>query len=161
VNPPLHQIVLWLFVLNLGIAFGAGCYETRVTVPQWFQPANLGTPQWNPRAARAANVGLRFWAYVTTGPLTLLTFASLLLVSNAPFEARGAWWLAIAATLLDRVMTFAYFVPTMIALTRDDTQNAMQTARASRWVNLGSIRLTATLVAWIAALVALVNTRGA
>jgi hypothetical protein len=37
----------------------------------------------------------------------------------------------------------------------------MQTARASRWVNLGSIRLTATLVAWIAALVALVNTRGA
>lgn len=27
------EIVLWLFVINLGVAFGAGCYEARVVVP--------------------------------------------------------------------------------------------------------------------------------
>jgi hypothetical protein len=28
-------IVLWLFVINLGIAFGAGLYESRIVVPSW------------------------------------------------------------------------------------------------------------------------------
>jgi hypothetical protein len=28
------EIVLWLFVINLGIAFGAGLYEARVVIPQ-------------------------------------------------------------------------------------------------------------------------------
>lgn len=39
--------VLWLFILNLGIAFGAGLYESRIAVPQWLS----GTPEagyrWN------------------------------------------------------------------------------------------------------------------
>jgi hypothetical protein len=29
------EIVLWLFVIDLGIAFGAGIYEARVVIPQW------------------------------------------------------------------------------------------------------------------------------
>jgi hypothetical protein len=29
------QVLLWLFVINLGIAFGAGIYESRVVVPRW------------------------------------------------------------------------------------------------------------------------------
>ena len=29
------EVLLWLFVINLGIAFGAGLYESRITVPQW------------------------------------------------------------------------------------------------------------------------------
>lgn len=27
--------MLWLFVINLGIAVGAGLYESRIAVPQW------------------------------------------------------------------------------------------------------------------------------
>lgn len=65
--------VLWLLVINLGIAFGAGLYESRITVPQWLSFAPGSGYRWNPAAAAAANVGLRFWAYVTTVPLTLLT----------------------------------------------------------------------------------------
>ena len=30
------DILLWLFVINHGIAFGAGLYEQRVVLPQWF-----------------------------------------------------------------------------------------------------------------------------
>lgn len=29
------RTLLWLFVINLGIAFGAGFYEARIVFPQW------------------------------------------------------------------------------------------------------------------------------
>ena len=29
------EIVLWLFVINLGVAFGAELYEAGVVIPQW------------------------------------------------------------------------------------------------------------------------------
>ena len=76
-------LVLWLFVINLGIAFGAGLYESRIVVPQWLSPSPESGYRWNAAAARQANTGLRFWVYVTTVPLTLLTFASL----------AAAWWM--------------------------------------------------------------------
>lgn len=30
------EILLWLYVINLGITFGAGLFETRIILPQWF-----------------------------------------------------------------------------------------------------------------------------
>ena len=30
------EALLWLFIMNLGIAFGAGLYEQRIILPQWF-----------------------------------------------------------------------------------------------------------------------------
>ena len=76
------EVLLWLFVINLGIAFGAGLYESRIVVPQWLSFSRETGYRWNAEAARSADVGLRFWVYVTTLPLTLLTFASLIV----------AWW---------------------------------------------------------------------
>ena len=35
------RIVLWLFVIDLGIAFGAGLYEGRIVVPQWLSSAGV------------------------------------------------------------------------------------------------------------------------
>jgi hypothetical protein len=37
------EIGLWLFVINLGVAFGAGIYESRVVIPQWvrYSPARM------------------------------------------------------------------------------------------------------------------------
>jgi hypothetical protein len=32
--------MLGLFVLNLGIAFGAGCYEARIAFLQWFSDSS-------------------------------------------------------------------------------------------------------------------------
>ena len=48
------QVLLWLFVINLGIAFGAGVYESRVVIPQW---ENTPPQTW-------LNTGLEFWVYV-------------------------------------------------------------------------------------------------
>jgi hypothetical protein len=87
----LTTIVLWLFVINLGTSFGAGVFESRIVVPQWFITTPDGGIRWNAEAARHADVGLRFWVYVTTVPLTLLTIASLIMLWWAPPPIRG-WW---------------------------------------------------------------------
>jgi hypothetical protein len=149
-------IILWLFVITLGIAFGAGLYESRIAVPLWLRGSRESGYRWDAAAARDANVGLRFWAYVTTGPLTLLTLASLFAAWRAPEPVRHAWLIATAAALLERVMTFAYFVPTMITLMREGAlSESAAVAKARQWVALCVVRHAATLVAWLAALMAL------
>jgi hypothetical protein len=151
----LLQVILWLFVVNLGIAFGAGLYESRIMVPQWLVSTASGY-EWNGAAARAANTGLRFWVYVTTIPLTVLTLASLLACFWTEAPVRG-WWLgATAAALVDRSMTFGYFIPSMIRLMQDEgLSRPKAVSTALQWVRLGYIRHAATLAAWLAALKAL------
>jgi hypothetical protein len=139
--------VLWLFVINLGIAFGAGLYEHRIVVSRWITAG----PHWNADAARQDDTGRRFWAFVTTGPLTLLTIANLIAGWNCTSPAR-AWWVAAAIiALADRVLTFAYFIPTMIGLLRasDSPQSA---ATAVRWHGVNYFRHALVLAAWLAAL---------
>ena len=149
-------IVLWLFVITLGIAFGAGVYESRITVPQWLRGSPESAYRWDAAAARDANVGLRFWAYVTTGPLTLLTLASVFAAWRAPEPVRQWWLMATAAALVERITTFAYFVPTMIMLMREGAlSDAAAVARARRWATLNMVRHAMTLIAWLAALKAL------
>ena len=74
--------LLWLFVLNQGIAVGAGLYEQRLVLPLWFVPSPVG-PRVDTDAMRRIDSGRRFWAFVTTGPLTLLTLVGLFAVGSA------------------------------------------------------------------------------
>jgi hypothetical protein len=147
---------VWLFVISLGIAFGAGLYESRIVVPQWISFSPQSGVVWNAEAARQANTGLRFWVYVTTVPLTLLTLASLVSFRWLHGPARN-WWLAAAvAALVDRTMTFGYFIPTMLNLMHNATlPESEAVATALQWVRLGHVRHAATLAAWLASLRAL------
>src|SRR4029453_13386723 len=104
----MSALLLSLFIINLGIALGAGMYESRIVVPQWLNRSSDGGTQWNAAAAVAANVGLRFWVYVTTVPLTLLTFANLFAALQAVGPARNWWLVAVVAAALDRASTFGY-----------------------------------------------------
>lgn len=143
-------ILLWLFVLNLGVAFGAGLYEHRIVVPNWISSDGSGA-HWNAEAARRDNTGLRFWAYVTTGPLTLLTLANLFAAWKAPGAARG-WWLAAAlAVLADRILTFSYFIPTMVGL-MSAADSPGSVAIATRWASLNYVRHALGLAGWLSAL---------
>jgi hypothetical protein len=144
-------IALWLFVINLGIAFGAGLYEHRIVVSRWITFSAEGGRHWNAEAARQDDTGRRFWAFVSTIPLTLLTLANLFLAWRSAEAVRG-WWLAAAvAALAERVFTFSYFIPTMVGLMRapDSPESA---ATATRWANLNYLRHAIVLVAWLAAL---------
>ena len=147
----LSTTLLWLLVINLGIAFGAGLYEHRIVVPQWISASQASGSHWNADAARRDDTGRRFWAFVTTLPLTLLTLANLLVAWRAVSPARG-WWLAAGlAALADRTLTFSYFIPTMVGLMRA-ADSPSSVATATRWRNLNYLRHAIVLVAWLAAL---------
>jgi hypothetical protein len=134
-------------VINLGIAFGAGLYESRVVAPLW-----ASAP---PTSLRAPDSGLRFWAIVTTGPLTLLTLASLYFAWQAG-GALGTWWLAAAiVALVERLSTFAYFIPTMLRLQRSTLPPHQVGAQFARWRLFGYGRLALDFAAWLLAMRAL------
>ncbi|MGH9840800.1 MAG: anthrone oxygenase family protein [Blastocatellia bacterium] len=147
------KVLLWLFVINLGIVFGAGLYEARIAFPQWLVYSAESGYRWNAEAARQANTGLRFWVYVTTGPLTLLTLANLVAAWRAHGTIRGWWLSAAVAALADRIFTFSYFVPTMVKLMSDENLSQSQAvAMASRWGQLNYLRHLFVLGAWVLAL---------
>ena len=140
-------IVLWLFVLNLGIAMGAGLYESRVVMPVW---ANLARETW-------PNTGLMFWAYVTTVPLTLLTIASLFLAWQSVGPERVWWLAAVLVIVVERAATFGYFIPGMIAMQGGvGVPDAQGKAMLSQWLWLNIGRHALTLIGWIMAIRALV-----
>jgi hypothetical protein len=144
-------IALWLFVVNLGIAFGAGLYEDRIMLPRWISSSPQSGTHWNPEAARHDNSGLRFWVFVSTGPLTLITVINVIAAWQSTGAVRG-WWLAAAMiALAERVFTFSYFIPTMIGLIGvPDSPAAV--ASATRWWSLNYLRHAMTLAAWLASL---------
>jgi hypothetical protein len=144
----LARIVLWLFVIDLGIALGAGLYESRVEFPRWANSASASG--FDAGAARAANAGMRFWLYVTTVPLTILTLASFVALRWTDPETRKWWLIAAGAALGDRILTFAYFIPTMLQLVSGAEANAR--AVAFQWSQAAWIRHALALIAWLAAL---------
>lgn len=147
----LTLVLLWLFVIDLGIAFGAGLYEHRIVLSQWLSRSADSVYHWNPDATRRDDTGRRFWVFVTTVPLTLLTLGNLIAAWQAPAPVRG-WWLGAAvAALAERAFTFSYFIPTMVRLMRaPDSPDSV--AKALQWARLNYVRHALVLVTWLAAL---------
>jgi len=145
------KVILWLFVLNLGVVCGAGLYEARISVPRWMDASSEVGPRWRPDEAHRDDVGRRFWAFTTTVPLTLLTVLNLWLAWRSSGEIR-AWWLAAgAAALGDRLFTFAYFIPRMVRLMgMPDSPEAR--AGIAQWSHLSGLRQLLILVAWVTAI---------
>lgn len=143
-------VLLWLFIINLGIAVGAGLYEHRVVIPDWIS-GDGSNAHWNADVARRDDTGLRFWAYVTTGPLTLLTLANFIVAWRAPGPERR-WWLGAAVVVLaDRLLTFLYFIPAMVALMKA-TDSPESVLVATQWTRLNYVRHALLFVGWMAAL---------
>jgi hypothetical protein len=143
--------LLWLFVVTLGIAFGAGLYEHRIVVSRWITSSESSGSRWNADTARRDDTGRRFWALVTTVPLTLLTLANLFVASRSSGTVQW-WWLAAGlAALAERMLTFSYFIPTMVGLMQaPDSPNSVVVA--TRWSRLNHVRHAMVLVAWLTAL---------
>jgi hypothetical protein len=147
----MNTMLLWLFVINLGIAFGAGLYEHRIVVSRWIGSSPEAGAHWNADAVRRDDTGRRFWVFVTTVPLTLITLANLFAASRTSGAVRG-WWLAAGlGALADRAFTFSYFIPTMVAL-MGASDSAESVAVATRWWNLNYLRHAIVLAAWLASL---------
>jgi hypothetical protein len=143
-------VILWLLVLVLGIATGAGLYEARIVVPLWGSAP--------PESLHSPDSGRRFWAFVTTVPLTLLTIASVPMVLLTPLDdlTRLWWGIALGLIVVERAATFAYFIPAIIRLRRSQDFAWKDVRRKfAVWTALNYGRLGLTLLAWFAALKAL------
>ena len=147
------EILLWLFIINLGIAFGAGLYETRIILPQWFIKSPESGFRVNSEAMRETDTGRKFWGFVTTMPLTLLTIANMVvaLQSNGPMHD---WWLAASLiTLVERIGTFSFFIPTAIKLMHTETPPPSRVSSlVLLWKRMNYVRNALTLAGWLTAL---------
>jgi hypothetical protein len=139
-------------VINLGIACGAGLYEHRIVVSRWLgSPSREREPHWHAEMARQDDPGRKFWVFVSTGPLTLITCANLYAAVHASGLVRGPWLAASGIELAGRLLTFAYFIPTMIGLMKMSDSPAAA-AKANRWRMLNYLRLAIVFTAWILSL---------
>ena len=151
----IHAILLFLFVINLGVAFGAGLYESRIVLPLWFDKTSNGY-RVNHEAMRDIDTGRKFWGFVTTMPLTLLTIANCVLAFQSHAEVRS-WWLAASlVTLVERAVTFAFFIPTAIKLQKSEAVEASSVSKTvSSWINMNYVRMLLNLIGLVAAMRAL------
>lgn len=156
-----ERIFLWLYVVIFGVQLGAGLYETLVIVPLWSASPPQSVWGWN--ALREANPqlaidsGRRFWIFITPA-VGLLSVAALL--TGWPTRPEHRAWL-LAATLTSFTMaliTFAYFVPTLIGLMKsrpDGADAARVAAKAKTWAVLNWGRAVVLFLAWLCGLRAL------
>jgi hypothetical protein len=128
--------LLWLFVIFLGISFGAGMYEERIVVSRWLSSSEGSGRHWNADEARRDDTGRRFWAFVTTVPLTLLTLAQHTAGDSLP--------------RCSRLETESYFIPTMIRLM--NAEDSSESVRNDPVDHLNYVRLAMVLAAWLASL---------
>lgn len=146
------NLFLSLAILSYIIVIGGATYEHLAVVPQWAAapPASLAMFQ--------GTYGLmahHFW--IPIHPVTLLLMAAAL-ATNWRSPRRKTIGLSIAGYVLVLVITFAHFVPELIAITTTpyaETVDAGLQARASRWEALSLVRLTFLMVVAIVFLSAL------
>jgi hypothetical protein len=148
----LVQLLLLLFILNLGVALGAGLYETKLIVPLWFPKSDEFGYEVNRQTMKQLDAGRAFWAFVSTGPLTLLTTANLVLAWQSQPPTRS-WWLAAALmALTERVATFSFFIPTVLKLQQSTHSSAKIGHLVGLWIGFNYIRHALTLLACVSAL---------
>jgi hypothetical protein len=146
------EILLSLFILNLGTAFGAGLYETKIILPQWFHKTADGY-RVNAAAMRDLDSGRKFWAFVSTGPLTLLTLASLVTSWQSQQPGHNWWWAAAILALVERLGTFSFFIPTAIQLGKAEPLSPSQVSqKVALWLKANYTRNALTLIACLLAL---------
>ena len=137
--------ILWLLVIFLGITVGAGLYEARVVVPIW---ATTPPETW-------VNTGTAFWVFVSTVPLTLLVLASFVVIWWFEGAARPWWLAALCVVVVERAVTFAYFIPTMVWLQQETGLTAEVSSTLATWSRVNHGRHVLSISAWLLSLKAL------
>ncbi len=133
----------------LGIAFGAGIYEARVVLPLWFNKIN-GRYSINYENLTEIDSGRKFWGFITTVPLTTLTIINIVLASQLAGSISAFWLIASLIVLVERILTFSFFIPTIIKLQRNKNMTDDQiNKKISLWIGMNYVRNILTLLSWI------------
>lgn len=141
----LAPALIWLLVITLGVTVGAGLYEGRIVAPLW---ARTPPPAW-------INAGPSFWAFVSTGPLTLVVLVGLVVIRRFDGPSRPWWLAALCVALVERIATFAYFIPTMVSLQQQQALTPEVVSTLATWSFANHGRHILTIAAWLSSLKAL------
>ncbi|HXT04851.1 MAG TPA: DUF1772 domain-containing protein [Casimicrobiaceae bacterium] len=156
-----NTIVLWLFVIALGLDIGAGIYEGRIVVPLWSADVPATLAAGNPYGRVAINAGILFWSRMTS-VVALLALVTLAFSLRTPPPLRTRQIVASVAELVAVAMTLFYFRPTLVRLFMGHGEGLSPDAIRSTvglWVMWSRVRIMVSLVAWCAAIQALVLSR--
>ena len=144
------EIILGLFVINLAMAFGAGLYESRIVIPMWFNKSGV-----NKEVIINTDTGRKFWGMVTTVPLTLLTLVNIVEAIVSTGTLLSFWMVAAVIVLVERIMTFTYFIPTIIKLMKPDLITESQALTTSaHWMQVNKIRMALNFVGLLTSMIA-------
>jgi hypothetical protein len=152
---PGRLVWLWLFVIFVGVQFGAGLYEKQAIVPLWADvPPDRVLDQMRTSGMWAA--GRAFWPFVSP-VVAVLAVVNLVVARRSPAIYRR-WWLAGAAFMVAyAVFSYSYFVPQMLLL--QSSGGAWSAARVESlvdwWVGLNYVRMVIGAAGWLCALRAL------
>jgi len=150
------EILLVLLIINLGMVFGAGLYEIRIVLPLWFNKSGEGNYYVNFDNMQRIDTGRKFWGFVTTIPLTLLTIVNLVFACKAAAPLYGWWFSATLIILLERIGTFTFFIPTAIKLQKGENLPVAKTSNMIFWwLRINYVRNALTFAALLIALKAL------
>ncbi|MGH9409182.1 MAG: DUF1772 domain-containing protein [Vicinamibacterales bacterium] len=154
---PFTTLILWLFVIVLGLDLGGGIYETRVVVPLWAHGVPETLAAGNPYGRVAIDAGMRLWAYLTS---VVALFAVLALIFGFFMAGPQRAWQIVAAALELAVVgtTLLYFKPTLVRLFMTHGAGlspAVIQSTVQQWVSLNRLRIVISAVAWCVALRAL------
>jgi anthrone oxygenase-like protein len=139
------SIALWALVIALGLQTGAGIYETRVIVPLW-----AAAPQRFFSQPLRPDSGKRLWI-ILSPILSIISIINLIIAFGAA-EPKRTWWIAASAiSVAVMIVTFAYFVPSLLAIARAAEGDDV-TAKAKTWVALNYVRAITVITAWLLAL---------
>ena len=148
---------LVLFILFIQFGMGGGLYEFLVIYPNWTKDARPENLVKKLRESGQANANRRFWPLVSPA-LTLLSIINMALAWKNPGPAHTVWMTASLIVFTNRVITFSWFIPTMLRKfehpEKIDAQQLQKTVRL--WSRLSPVRILVELSAWAFALWALV-----
>jgi hypothetical protein len=153
----LDCVFLSVFLLFVSVGMGAGLYEARVVYPNWARdalPAMLGEKLISSGQAAAAR---RFWPFVSPAALLLAVVNGYLAWQQVGI-VRQVWLAASLIIIIKSVVTYVYFVPTMMRRFEHAAgiEPIILRRMVSVWTALSPLRAVAEFIAWTAGICALI-----
>jgi hypothetical protein len=152
----INTILLIVFFLTVTLSLGGGLFEVLVIYPNWRHAADADDLLHKLETSGQNNAGKHFWPIVSPAQ-GLLSIVNIIVAWNYTGAAHGYWLAAAVAIFITRVVTFAYFIPTMLnkIMKPHTVEHGRLKGIIKQWVNLSPLRLAPELFAWVMTVIAL------
>ena len=151
-------ISILLLLLTVTFTLGGGLYEVLVIYPNWKHEVQPDTLSAKLESSGQNNAGKRFWPLFSPAQ-ALLSIINMVLAYNYTGPAHNYWLAAAIIIVINRVITFSYFIPVMLKyIMKPET---METERlksiVKTWTGLSPLRLLPEFAAWVLIIAALMK----